>query len=612
MAADNRAFDGHVTVFGQDASLEPSLLTPEILAKAVNRSFRGGQNRTRPPFIHKQFVFANAADEHIVRFGNVQGACAYTKTRAGRVDSLIASIAGNIYRFSLVNEKFVVELIFSGNNAKVMHTWFVQAQDWLYIQNGLDNPIFWEGIIPSTARRSAFPNNNEMPIGTIMTYAFGRVFISDAFDQVAASDIIYGKGFTATNNTQFFTENTYWNEGGSFGMPTNLGSITGMTVTTAQYKGNLYGQGLVLVMGYDGAQAIDASADRTTWKDAQIQSVTLTGSGCIAPGSVINLNNRTLFKSDDGLSVYQNLTIDQANQLSYGKFSQAINLWIDEETKWLQRYNSTISIHDRVLSTVGPWIQAPSDSAFGTHRYHRGMVCLDIDRTAQRLTGQPLAWDGLWTGIRPTVLVNGRFEGVKRGFAFSFDADGENRIYELAATGVNDQVNGSDVQPEWLYITKKLDWTSSQASNTFEMKKIVGGELHISEVRDRITISSDYRSDNRPDWNELLAPTPFGPALTGFKFSDPRWKRFKFLTPTDKCRVGEPNSPAHGLQHQIMVSGRGSCRVDRLRVAMAPGGNDENTPVGDNPQKIDNPELQIGVDGKLENDYGYLIVPNPS
>lgn len=610
MAADGRTFDGHTVIFGMDADVDPSVLDSTIAAKAVNRSFRGGKHRTRPPFIHKTFIFANEFDETIVRYGNVQAATAYKKVSPGAADCIVASIAGFLFRFTLVNERFVVERVFDDqNNAYAMHTWFVQAKDWLYIQNGIDKPIFWDGTIPSSARRSNWPDEPEMPIGTIMCSAFGRVFVSNAQDQIAASDIIYGNGFTTTSNTQNFTENTYWQEGGSFGMPTDIGPITGMIVTTAQNQGNLYGQGLVLVLGGGGAQAIEASLPRDTWKDAKIQSVTMTGLGCVAHGSVINVNNKTIFRSDEGLSLYQNLQIDENQSLAFGKFSQACNVWMDEETPSLRQFNSTICVGNRILTTVEPFIQAPSRTEFGNHRLHRGMVCLDVDRSAEKLNGQQLAWDGLWTGVRPTALVNGRFDKLKRGFAFSFDADGENRIYEIAGNGINDEVDGNPVQTEWFYLTKRFDWSSSGSSNTFENKKLVGGELHISEMRDRVSVLADYRSDNRLDWHELMASMDYGPALTGFKFTGPRWKRIKFLTPSDKVLKGEAQPVAVGLQHQVMISGKGSVRIDRVRIAMAPHGNQPNIPVGDDANKIDDSGLQIGLDGKLENDYSYLIVP---
>lgn len=626
MAADNRAFDGCTYVFGCDTGLDPSLLQPSQLAKAVNRTFRGAINRTRPPFIHRSFIYNDPTDEPIVRFGNVQGAICYRKLTAGTLDSIIASIAGNVYRFAPVsNGSFMVDSIYKGMNASVMNAWFCQAVDQLYIQNGVDNALFWNGVIPSSARPSLWPASPEMPTGNLMTYAFGRVWLADAYDQIQASDIIYGQGFTNTTNTRNFTEEQYWQGGGSFGMPTICGHITGLTTTTAQFKGNIYGQGLILAIGDTGAQGIDGSQPRSSWNDAQLQSITLQGTGCLSPYSVINVNNRTLFRNNDGLAMYQNLLVDQQYALSFAKFSQAVNGWFDKDTKSLIRYNSTVCNDNRILSTVSPALQVNATATFGNHRYHNGILSLDLDRTAEAITGQsptvnsmlgsmtPMIWDGLWTGIRPTVLVSGTFNYQTRAFAFSFDADGENRLYEIAPQGFrHDQVNGQDTAIEWFYLTKRFDWSQTQQSNTFERKKLVGGELHISELKDRVSVSAAYRSDNRQTFQPLLADTPVGPDLTGFNFTTPRDKRIKLLTPSDKVPIGETYPLSHGLQHQIMVIGTGDVRVDRVRFAMAPGGNDPNVPVGDDPNKIDNPQTQIGVDGVFENDYQYLIIKQPS
>jgi hypothetical protein len=57
-----------------------------------------------------------------------------------------------------------------------------------------------------------------------------------------------------------------------------------------------------------------------------------------------------------------------------------------------------------------------------------------------------------------------------------------------------------------------------------------------------------------------------------------------------------------------MISGAGSVKVDRLRVSVSPGGNDPDIPVGNNPTQIDDPNTQLGLDGRIENDYSYLIV----
>lgn len=605
---DGRLYDGHTTMFGVDTDADPSELDARISAKAINRQFRGGKNLTRPPFIHRPFVFDQPEDEPIVRFGNFQGACSYRKNRPGREDGIAASIAGHLFFFSLVNQKWLVRrIIESTNNAKLMHTWFIQANDWLYIQNGLDKPIFWDGLFPSTARRSNWPDEKEMPVGTIGVYAHGRVFLSDAYGQVKASDIIYGDNFTKTSNTQKFTEEIYWNEGGSFGTPIEIGEITGMAVVARQDK-DLRGQGEVLVLSQDGAASIEASLARPFWKDAQIQSVSLTGRGCDAYGTVIGVNNDIWFRSSDGLASYSIYRSDEKTKFSFGKISREVNIWFDNDTADLIQFESAIYSNNRILTTVNPQLDNAVNEDHGNHRFMRGIVAVDLDAISSKRGGGQINWDGLWTGIRPTVLLSVRLSKAKRAFAFSFDTDGENRIYEIAYNEVlNDEINGTGKQTEWFYLTKRFDWLSSGKSNAFETKKFIGGEMWISGVRDRIEVSADYRTDNCPCWTPALKPYDFGSKLEGFTFSAPRWKKITFDTPQDKCIPGVKTPSAHGSQHQLMVSGKGSVKIDRLRIAM--DGNVPQEVVG-NTCKPDDPKTAI--DCAIESDYSFSIVDAPA
>ena len=168
MASDGRIFDGHTFLFGIDSDTDASALNPNTAARAVNRIFRGGRNLTRPAFKHFPFLLDDSAKpyEELIKSGNFQGWMEYRKAKPGGQDGVVVSIAGKILVFSLVNEKILVRLVFDGNDAKLLHTWFVQAEEWVYIQNGKEAPIFWDGLFPSTARRSN-PDKSEMPIGTI-------------------------------------------------------------------------------------------------------------------------------------------------------------------------------------------------------------------------------------------------------------------------------------------------------------------------------------------------------------------------------------------------------------------------------------------------------------
>jgi len=603
----DRVYDGHTFIFGQDTDTDPSALNPSTAALAVNRMFRGGRNLTRPPFVHKPFLFdldtvfeGDAKEyENVVRYGNFQGWMAYKKKKPGREDGIIAAIGGCIFFFTLVNEKCFVRLVTIGNDPRLMHTWFVQAEEWVYIQNGKDRPIFWNGLFPSTARRSdPQPELYEMPVGTVMAYIHGRVFVSNAFDQVAASDIVYGNSLTDSSATQRFSENSYWAEGGYFGMPTDLGRITGMGIMARQDY-NASGLGELVVVGQNGAYALEASIPRLLWKTSRIQTMTMNGRGCVSPASVVVVNNDLWFRSDDGLASYQEMRYEQKQQLSFGKISRAANRFFDNDTQWLQEFASTIYFDNRIITTVNPFLSQPAYPEFGSHRFHRGMAVLDLDQSSGVAGDSQFNWDGLWTGFRPCGLI----KVGSRAFGFSHDIDGQNRIYEITRKGINDEVDGKTVQTEWFYLTKRFDWKNSGKSNEFEVKKIVGGELWVSDVRDIIEIGVDFRADNMPYWSSLMKNQQFGSKFDTAKFSLPRYERFRFQTPETACSQGAPYPSNHGSQHQIMIYGKGSVRIDRMRVAMG-ATNSPSIPTGNCGENNSN----ISIDnGKIEDEYSYNI-----
>ena len=48
MATEGSVFDGFLSVVAQDAATHPSYLPEFFVSESVNRTFRGGINRTRP------------------------------------------------------------------------------------------------------------------------------------------------------------------------------------------------------------------------------------------------------------------------------------------------------------------------------------------------------------------------------------------------------------------------------------------------------------------------------------------------------------------------------------------------------------------------------------
>jgi len=666
-----------------DAETHPSNLPPSYVSSCVNRSFRQGVNATRPPFTDLQINVAYGYPDSILtdfQTGNFQGAWPYKAIKTGSVDGIVCSVAGVIYFISIVNNVGTLYKLIDGNDATMMHTWFVQAEDWIYIQNGYQDPIAWNGDIsgaptnlqaqgdgtsqikltwtdnapgavqteiqvqssaqvfttvdtipiaevyynyaaPSSSTsysfqvRSVFPDGSstpwsniatttaatttitasqpnavfrlnpvkqQMPIGTIMAYAYGRVAVSDANNNIYVSDIIYGNGFTTTSNTQNFTEQTYWAEGGSFTPPANLGLITGMRVMPS-LNINVRGQGELVVFCENGSFTLDLSQDRTTWQASNIQKVSLIGRGCRSPWSICGVNNDVYFRSDDGWAFYNNAQVDFYQALSFRKISREVQPWVNYDTPWLRQFESSMFFDNRIIATVSPFTVSNQNDGQGLHRPSRAMIVLDVEEESRINpdAGMPTRWNGLWEGPQPTQLLTAQINGVQRGFCFSFDADGVNRLYELQsssvlATGIDDysQVYGS-VPIKSYFITKRFDFTPNPGASKFIRKQLAGGEMWISNLKEKVSVAMSYLPDSYPAFTQLgntisISTNQCTPIVANCspQISLPKYSQVKFPSPDiNDCQSSNQINLQEGAEFQIKIDIEGSCIVDRVRIA---------------------------------------------
>jgi len=683
MAQDGRIYDGSTITVAMDAETHPSNLPPSYVSSCVNRYFRQGVNATRPPFTDLQINVAYGYPNSILtdfQTGNFQGAWPYKAIKTGSVDGIICSVAGVIYFISIVNNVGTLYKLIDGNDATMMHTWFVQAEDWLYIQNGYQDPIAWNGdisgaptnlqaqgggasqikltwtdnapgavqteiqvqtstqifytiaLIPSSQVsynfsasssstsysfqvRGVFPDGSstpwsniatttaatttitasqpnavyrlnpvkqQMPIGTIMAYAYGRVAVSDANNNIYVSDIIYGNGFTTTSNTQNFTEQTYWAEGGSFTPPANLGLITGMRVMPS-LNINVRGQGELVVFCENGSFTLDLSQDRTTWQASNIQKVSLIGRGCRSPWSICGVNNDVYFRSDDGWAFYNNAQVDFYQALSFRKISREVQPWVNYDTPWLRQFESSMFFDNRIIATVSPFTVSNQNAGQGLHRPSRAMIILDVEEESRINpdAGMPTRWNGLWEGPQPTQLLTAQINGVQRGFCFSFDADGVNRLYELQsssvlATGIDDysQVYGS-VPIKSYFITKRFDFTPNAGASKFIRKQLAGGEMWISNLKEKVSVAMSYLPDSYPAFTQLgntisISTNQCTPIVSNCspQISLPKYSQVKFPSPDiNDCQSSNQINLQEGAEFQIKIDIEGACIVDRVRIA---------------------------------------------
>jgi hypothetical protein len=593
MPADGSVFDGFTSIVAQDADTHPSYLPPSMVAESVNRTFRGGINRTRPSIRNIPIVVGEGQSETIVndiQNGNFQGSFPYRATNLNTNDGILLSVSGVIYFLKIVNNKAYAYKIIEGNDPGMMHTWFVQAEDRVYIQNGYQNAIAWDGDLSVPAYRLN-PYLKKMPIGTIMEYAFGRVFVADRLNQIYASDIIYGNGFTDTKNTENFTEIGYWAEGGAFSTPSMMGDIKGMKVMP-QIGSNLRAQGALVILTANGAFAMDVSIPRAQWALTNMQTISLLGRGCVSPYTAL-ANSELWFRSHDGWAFYSNSQSEFARYFSLRKLSREVNKWVSNDTPWLKQFASTMFFDNYLISTVAPETYRAA-GVEGLNRYHRGMVVLDLDQSSSPSPDAQLSfrWNGIWTGFRPTQLLSGLISGQTRGFGFSFDNDNKNRLYEFTnATGSDFGPNGTK-QIESFFTSGRYDFAQSGASNKFLRKRITGGEMWLSEINGEVTSTAEFRPDSYPCWSELKVPTTYGcnPCSPALKTPcNPRrggdtYKRYKFNSPDpSECNSISDIPVIEGSEFQLKINLTGAATVDRVRI-MANIKNLEDSPIGDCPE----------------------------
>jgi hypothetical protein len=593
MPTEGSVFDGFTSIVAQDADTHPSYLPEFYVAESVNRTFRGGVNRTRPSIRNIPILAGAEQSEFIVndiQSGNFQGAYPYRAVKSGTSDGILISVSGVIYFLKVVNNKAYAYKIIDGNDPGMMHTWFVQAEDRVYIQNGYQNAIAWDGDLTIPAYRLN-PYNQKMPIGTVMEYAFGRVFVSDRYNQIYASDIIYGNGFTDTKNTENFTEIIYWAGGGAFSTPAMIGNITAMKVMP-QIGTNLRGQGELVVLTTNGAFSMDVSIPRTNWNISNIQRISLLGRGCTSP--YVGLANSELwFRSHDGWAFYSNSQSEFARYFSLRKLSREVNKWVQNDTPWLKQFASTMFFNNYLISTVAPQTTR-TVGVEGLNRYHRGMVVLDLDESSSPAPDAQLSfrWNGIWTGFRPTQLLSALIDNQKRGFGFSFDRDNKNRLYEFAVSYNDDYGPDGSKRIESFFTTGRYDFSKSGITNKFVRKKITGGEMWMSEISGQVDSSVDFRSDSNPCWSELKVPTEYGcnPCSPIVSQCVPqkggnRYKRYKFNTPDpNECNDISGIPAVEGSEFQIKINLTGTATVDRVRL-MANIKNNEDSPIGDCPEE---------------------------
>jgi len=456
---------------GMDSSANTLLLPKEFASYAVNCSFRRNEASSRPPFLYREseFPYKEDDEEEVFSKGNVTGVFGYLGTNNLTQSHIIAAIGDSIFAGLVGGSTIKWRRIYKGIDPKWQMSFFCQANQYLVWQNGKDLPLYWDGVSTTMQLCKDAPGvENPMPIGNIMVFAHGRIFLATEENIVYASNFAYSTGLEGYGVFNF-TESEYFSGGDGFGAPASFGRITGAGVM--QKIPDTNGHGPVVFLQERGAFAIDAAKPRTEWtNDPNIQQIVLTGRGCSSHFSVIPANGDLWYRCNDRTIASFKREISLQEQWGNKSLSKEVNVFTDYDSESSLLFSFSAFIDNRLLVGVGARSEFAENPVYGNHRYCVGMVSLDLDDGSTVSPDEPYTWDGLWTGPRITGAAEVIVTSEKYCFVFSFDEDKINRVYQVGMGIDNDQTPNGEKEISWSFKNEGMFLTPGR-THVFESIK---------------------------------------------------------------------------------------------------------------------------------------------
>jgi hypothetical protein len=592
---------------GMDSSLAPQVSDPTSVRLGINVTFRKGRPQTRPGFQQifltddpdypgSLALYSTGRDENNVKTGNYfQGGFFYVNKTDPTKSCLIACSGGYVFRIRPV-EGYVARLpvseytIIDAQNSfrwdSTRRVYFCQAERFLVIQNGLDNPLIFDGEVlhqVGVGSAGTIGNISSIPVGTFMVYGQGRLFVvNPAKDSFTAGDLVYGgstdqltiasstaganavittsssHGYatgdvvtisghsstpningtwktTVTGSTTFtiptgvsspgtggfviesnqgddtdllrFTETTYLNEGGSFQIPSQMGSIRGMVFQPISDTAT--GQGDLLVFGEKGASSFAVANPRNEWKNLSgFQRVTLDNIGLVADRTLVSINNDVFFRSIDGLRTYRHARA-QLDGFNVTPISTEMDAVMDFDTEGLLGESSAVYFDNRLLFTVSPrenYANIDSEPIKLRPVSFQGIGVLDFNSMGTSAKKREAVFDGVWTGVDVLQMVTGITRRLPRCFIFSYDTESNsNLLWENYPWALFDFPLGASSRS----IKAAIETRSFDFNSPFNLKKLERGDLWISELSGETMVNVYWRPDENPCWFNWVPPNTF-------------------------------------------------------------------------------------------------------
>lgn len=518
-------------------------------------------------------VSVQVADADLIRVGypiKINGLVYNVTAKSG--STLTAVNVDDTPAAVVVSGAVVIYLDANSQNTGIVY--WLQAEEFLIGQDGISKPFIWDG---GSSRRSR-TELAEIPVGTVMAYGIGRIWVATGGNKFVASDIIYGPSGTAAYEKRDailkFTENTFLAGGGSF---TAMGIITAMAFVSSMDTST--GQGPLLVFTEDAVCSVNAPASREAWAVVQnpIVTISLLANGATSfYGTIPTVNGDIFYRALDGLRSFFLARREYGNWGNTPISGEIENL-IKDDAEDLLKYESAIVFDNRLLFTGRP---VPDRGG----AYWKGIGVLDFDTISSMRDKAPPVYDGTWTGIDPVWLFVGKYGRRERAFAACLNSDGENELWEISKDHQFDNGDG------------RIKWTMVSRSFTFrdplEMVRLFQAETFINKAMGQGTTTLRYRPDEYPCWFDWMSQsvcynwrkcTPYVNCATPINFQGGYKTRIGFGQPPDTDETNDGKPARLGYSHQVEIVNEGYFEITKIRF-LAEEVTEEPTPRVDQPE----------------------------
>lgn len=326
-----------------------------------------------------------------------------------------------------------------------------------------------------------------LPPGRMGAYVEGRNWISSvdgksffASDQVGDSSGIQALNFR--DAVLKWSLNTT-----KFSIPGGAGEIT--CITPLSSLDASLGQGPLQILCTNSIFTCAAPTDATQWPSvtSPILFESAIGWGGVGQNGAAIVNSDLITRSTDGSIHSLKLSRQDFDKWGSLPISKEMNRVISEEDDDLLQFVTAEEVDNRCLSSCAP-------ITVGGSTFSQGMIALDFDVTSGLQGKLPSVYDGVWKDLNLLQIVSGEFSGKDRTFAFCLDTSSNVILVELLSEGSFDNGNTSII---WSFESPVLH----KAPGKFSPKRLEDGEIYISNLVGRATITAWYRPDFDQCWH---------------------------------------------------------------------------------------------------------------